>query len=61
MRAARDMTINLSGLTRSRTLCSGMERHTAGRCVGSLNKYVLAQGDELELATFEEIVRFAVG
>jgi hypothetical protein len=38
-----------------------MERHTAGRCVGSLNKYVLAQGDELELATFEEIVRFAVG
>ena len=41
MRAARDMTITLFGLTRSRTLCSGMERRTLGRCVGSLNNYVL--------------------
>lgn len=41
MCAARDKTINLSGLTPSRTLCPGIERRTAERCVGSLNNYVL--------------------
>lgn len=41
MRTARDMTINLSGLSRSKTLCTGMGRRTAERCVGGLKNYVL--------------------